>query len=192
MTNLFFIRHAESDIKIKDDSKRPLTIKGINDCQKIPIIFEKIDLDHFYCSPYIRSVETIRPLANQRNEKIIICENFRERIIGSWVDDFLDYSRKQWKNFDFKVDNGESLSEVRKRNLKEINNLLNKHPGQNIVIGTHGTALCSIINYYEPKMGYDFFLSIVDKMPFIIKMEFNDMNYISMKEINLEDLANVI
>ena len=183
MTNLYFIRHAESDISVKDERTRPLTSKGLRDSSKLLKILRDVDLDYFYSSPYTRSVETLKPLAKQRNKEIIVCENLRERNIGRWVDDFLEFSSNQWKDFDFKIENGESLSEAQKRNIAEIKTMLKRHSNENIVIGTHGTALSLIVNYFCPEKGYDYFYSIVDKMPFILRMEFNGNNLVSMKEI---------
>jgi 2,3-bisphosphoglycerate-dependent phosphoglycerate mutase len=52
-----------------------------------------------------------------------------------------------------------------------------------VAIGTHGTALSTIINHYNPAFGYDDFWNIVDKMPYILCFEFDDMNIGGVKEI---------
>jgi 2,3-bisphosphoglycerate-dependent phosphoglycerate mutase len=181
MTNLFFIRHAESDLKIKDDFSRSLTEKGLNDSKRLPLIFKYLKIDYFYSSPYIRSIDTIKYLANSHNSDIIKIENFRERTIGKWLDDFDDfmaYSRKQWNDFNYKLTGGESLKEVQARNIAEINKLLEKHIDQNIVIGTHGTAMSTILNYYDADYGYDDYLHIAKIMPYIIRLEFKNNKYI--------------
>ena len=46
------------------------------------------------------------------------------------------------------------------------------HPGKNIVIGTHGTALSAILNYYRPEFGCEDFLRILDWMPYVVELTF--------------------
>ncbi|MDA3885233.1 MAG: histidine phosphatase family protein [Candidatus Delongbacteria bacterium] len=183
MTNLYFVRHAKSDFSIEDELIRPLTEKGFKDSEKLLKLFKDISIDYFYSSPYVRSIDTIKPLAKQRDKEIIVREDLRERNIGMWLDDFFKFSKKQWDNFDYKIENGESLLETQRRNVSEINKILNKHKNENIVIGTHGTALCTIINYFQPEIGYDCFLSIVDKMPIILKVVFDGNEFKSFEEI---------
>ena len=54
--------------------------------------------------------------------------------------------------------------------------------GKNIVIGTHGTALSSILNYYNPKFNCDDFLRIVDWMPYIIELDFEGEKCVGVVE----------
>ena len=68
---------------------------------------------------------------------------------------------------------------MRKTALKDI---LKNNEGMNIVIGTHGTALSSIINYYKPDFGCDDFLRIIDWMPYILEMDFERQQFVSMTE----------
>jgi 2,3-bisphosphoglycerate-dependent phosphoglycerate mutase len=58
--------------------------------------------------------------------------------------------------------------------------------GKIVIIGTHGTALSTIINHYNNEYGYNDFNILVSKMPYIILLEFIDNKYINMKEINAE------
>ena len=50
------------------------------------------------------------------------------------------------------------------------------------MIGTHGTALSSILNYYNSKFGCDDFLRIIDWMPYIIELQFDKTALIYLKE----------
>ena len=50
---------------------------------------------------------------------------------------------------------------------------------------SYGTALSTIINYFNPNFGYDDFWAIADKMPYIICFKFNDMEFAAMEEIKL-------
>jgi 2,3-bisphosphoglycerate-dependent phosphoglycerate mutase len=72
---------------------------------------------------------------------------------------------------------------VQKRNIEAILELLNNHKNENIVIGTHGTALSAILNYFEPLYCCDDFLRIIDIMPYIISLDFDGINCIGKGEL---------
>ena len=64
-----------------------------------------------------------------------------------------------------------------------MNEILKNHAGKNIVIGTHGTALSAIINYYEPSFNADSFMEIIDFMPWILRMDFEGTKYLGREEV---------
>ncbi|MDK2809095.1 MAG: 2,3-bisphosphoglycerate-dependent phosphoglycerate mutase, partial [Clostridiales bacterium] len=43
-----------------------------------------------------------------------------------------------------------------------------------VVVGTHGTALSSILHYYDNRFNCDSFLRILDWMPYIIELDFEE------------------
>ena len=56
---------------------------------------------------------------------------------------------KRWDDFDFHEEGGESLNMVQQRNLEALMELLVKRKDQTIVIGTHGTALSTMLNFFD-------------------------------------------
>ena len=50
------------------------------------------------------------------------------------------------------------------------------------MIGTHGTALSSILNYYNPEFGCADFLRIIDWMPYIVELDFEDWELVRITE----------
>jgi 2,3-bisphosphoglycerate-dependent phosphoglycerate mutase len=185
MTTVYFIRHAQSDYQIGDERIRPLTKKGEQDSNNLAHYFRMIEIDSIYSSPFQRAIQTILPIAIDKHQEIIIREELRERNIGDWVDDFLDNSKKQWTDFTYSLAGGESLQTVQNRNIRELEQLLQIQKEKTFIIGTHGTALCTILNYYDKEIRYEYFLSIVDKMPFIIRMDFDYSNKPVMQEIEI-------
>lgn len=111
-TDIYFVRHAQSDLSIKDDVIRPLTQKGIKDAKKVTVALIDKNITAIYSSPFKRAVDTIRDFAERSGLEIIIDNDFREREVGEWVEDFEVFSRKQWGDFDFRFAQGESLREV--------------------------------------------------------------------------------
>lgn len=185
-TKIYFVRHAHPDFSIRDDMIRPLSEKGVLDTKKVTDVLMDKNISIIYSSPFKRAIDTIKDFAENVDIEIKIDDDFRERNIGEWVEDFKAFSTRQWEDFDFKIQNGESLREVQKRNIGALSKVLHNYSGQNIVIGTHGTALSTIINYYKPEFAYADFWNMIDKMPYILCFIFNGRNLESLEEVIIE------
>lgn len=185
LNKVYFIRHAKPDYTEHNDLIRPLTESGIEESIKLIRLMKNKNITRIYSSPYKRSIDTVIKIAEDYNIEIELIEDFRERkITDSWIEDFDTFSKKQWDDFDFKIEGGESLTEVSKRNVDALTKILNKINNESIIIGTHGTALSTIIKYYDPKFNYESFMSIKDKMPFVVCMTFNGTSIESIKYID--------
>jgi 2,3-bisphosphoglycerate-dependent phosphoglycerate mutase len=186
LTNIYMVRHAQSDTRIREDAIRPLTPKGLVDAKRVSETLIGMNISKIFSSPYLRTVQTVQHFAESQMLSISQMDDFRERAVGGWVDDFQVFSRQQWEDFTFKLEGGESLSEVQERNIKALLELKKENEGLNIVVGTHGTALGTIINYYDTRFGYEHFWSIVDRMPYIMHFQYQDEDLVSMQEIEVD------
>lgn len=184
-TNIYFVRHAQSDQSVREDAFRPLTPKGLEDARKIIAVLNRLKIHKVLSSPYLRTMDTVKPFADSIGQSIEAVDGFRERNVGGWVEDFRDFSRKQWDNFHFKLEGGECLSEVQERNISALLHIKEKYKEMNLVIGTHGTALGTIMNYYDAGFGYDSFWSLVDRMPYIMHVQFGDGDLVKMEDIEI-------
>lgn len=187
MTAVYFVRHSKPDFNIKDDLTRPLTEEGLKACEKVTEFLLDKNIDIVFSSPYKRAVDTIKDFAERSHLHIHIVEDFRERKVdGSWIEDFNAFAKKQWTNFDYKLPDGESLNEVQRRNIEALHKILRENENKNIVIGTHGTALSTIINYYDKSFDYSQFERIKNRMPFIVCIEFDGTSSINIEEFMME------
>lgn len=181
MTTVFFVRHAQPEHIWKDDQTRPLTAEGKADCKIVLNFFKDKNIDIFYCSPYKRSFDTISDTANFFGKSIITDDRLREREKGLNGNNFGMFE-KRWNDHDYHEENGESINMVQKRNIAALTEILTNHKDQTIVIGTHGTALSTILNYYNPAFGCKDFLRIIDWMPYIIELDFEGYQFIVKQE----------
>jgi 2,3-bisphosphoglycerate-dependent phosphoglycerate mutase len=181
LTKVYFVRHAQPVHSYADDRTRPLTEEGIVDSKLVLQTLKDKNIDVFYCSPYKRSLDTIRGTADYYKMNIQTDERLREREAGVGGSVHGMY-QKRWANHNFHEDGGESIEMVQQRNIEALKTILKDNEGKNIVIGTHGTALSSIINYYLPEFGCDDFLRIIDWMPYIVEIDFEGQKLISIHE----------
>ncbi len=176
MTKIYFVRHCTPNFENKNDRERELTKDGLAARKYIVDYLKDKSIDVIFSSTYKRCIDTIKPFSELTGLPINTAENFKERNIGKWVDDFATYSANQWKDFSYKIEGGESLQDVQIRNIIELKRILKENKNQNIVISTHGTAFSTILNYYDSSFCYDSFNKIKSIMPFIASTEFSNDN----------------
>ena len=183
MTRIYFVRHAQPDSTITDDRTRPLTEEGRKDSEKVTVHLINKNIHCLISSPYQRSMDTIRGLAEALQIAIQTEEDFRERAIGiGYLGDSQQYIRNMWADVHFKSEGAESLAEVRERNMRTLKRVLEEHQGKNIVIGTHGTALSSILSYYNPNFAVEDFFRLLKYRPYIIRLDFRGDSCLGMTE----------
>lgn len=184
-TTVYFVRHAEPNFSNHDDLSRELSIKGLQDSQLICQFFKEKSIDAIFSSPYKRAIDTIKSTAADHQLTIKEIDDFRERKIDSvWIEDFTAFAMFQWQDFSYKLSNGESLQEVQERNIAALEKLLEEHRNQVLLIGSHGTAISTVINYYQRQFSYEGFSKIKLLFPFILKMTFKDKKCLSIRLYN--------
>ena len=144
------------------------------------------NIDIILSSTFKRAIDTITPFANSRGLQIETIEDFRERE-ADWVPDidFPAFAKRQWSDFSYTLPGDENLTDVQTRNIAALKNVLEKYKDKNIIIGTHGTALSTIINYYDKSYGYEDFMAMVYLLPWVVFMEFDNLECKNIQKINL-------
>lgn len=181
MTRIYFVRHAQPIHSWQEDSTRPLTKEGITDSKKVVETLANIKLDYCVSSPYKRSLDTIKECAKSHGLEIHTDYRYRERECGN--KNTREMIIKRWLDFDFHEEGGESLNMVQRRNMEGVTELLLEHENENILFGTHGTALSTILNYYDSTYNFDSFWRIIDFMPYIVCLESDGTKCLGKKEI---------
>lgn len=162
-TIVYVSRHSEpfrnllgeynaNEIEQLRNEKNILSVRGE---EKAKLMSEKEELkniDILYSSHYVRAMSTAKYIAENNNIKLNVEERLGERKFG--VTDLSempeDFFERQFTNWDYKLENGESLNEVKLRITDAFNEIINNNKGKNIAIISHGTALsCLFKNYCE-------------------------------------------
>ena len=171
MTKIYFVRHAQPEHAWEDDRTRPLTGEGRRDSAIVFEFLKDKHIDAFYSSPYKRSVDTIADSADFFGKDIITDEDLREREKGENGNNHGMF-HKRWADHNYHEEGGESIAMVQKRNMRALTEILRDNIDKEVVVGTHGTALSTILNFYDKSFGCDDFLRIVDRMPYVIELDF--------------------
>jgi 2,3-bisphosphoglycerate-dependent phosphoglycerate mutase len=72
---------------------------------------------------------------------------------------------------------------VTERNIAAVNDILDLHRDESVLVGTHGTALSTILHYYDNSFGVEGFLRIIDYMPYIVRLSFEGRELIEKEEL---------
>lgn len=195
-TTIYFVRHATPNFNNHDDLTRELTPQGLEDRKLVTEFLWDKDIEAALSSPYKRAFDTIKEFADARGLEIQIIDDFRERKVDNqWVKDMKRFCKRQWRDFDYKLPEGESLNEAQRRNIRALKQVLEMHHGKNVIIGSHGTALSTIINYFDNTFGYNEFEEIRNLMPWIVCFIFDGDKCVEINKYNLflrsETFANV-
>ncbi len=183
MTQIYFVRHAQPDYRQGVNSTFALSDEGMIDRLKAAEVLEGISFDCAVSSPYRRSLETIEPILKSRKLSVVTDERLRERDNPGGSSNSHEMFRKRWSDFDFHEEGGESLHSTQQRNIAALNDIAEKYKDKTILVGTHGTALSTIINYFDPAFGYEQFMRIIDYMPYVLRIDLDGMKLKGMEEL---------
>ena len=191
-TILYFIRHAEPDFFEPDNYKRKLTVSGEIQAQRLSEIFNDINVDGVYSSPYLRAIKTVEPIAKSKSLNVQLLDQFRERKSSDYrvsKEKFLGYGKHQWDDFDFKLCGGESLNDVKNRYNTGVRIIINQHAqSQNCIfaVGCHIAGLCAYISQFNLISNYEEYKKYASKMPLIVKCFYKNLKFVSGEICNFK------
>lgn len=153
---IYFVRHSKPidlNNNYNNESLQEKNEKRILSVEGEQIAFNWFNHDEFdnikevFSSNYVRAIGTAKYLAEKNNTKIVIVPEFGERKIGidTWDEYPSDFEIHQFNDNDYKLENGESLNEVRERELKALINILNSSKSNRIAIVFHSTAMMTLL-----------------------------------------------
>lgn len=118
---------------------RPLSIEG----EKMAVkLVKKIKANIVYSSSYASSIASAKYFASVKKCNIVINSFLNDLRVGDLGNRNIQMLRfMQERNFDFKFNRGESLSDVNKRMNIAIDRILKKNSHKNIVIFTQKSAI---------------------------------------------------
>ncbi|CAM3989879.1 histidine phosphatase family protein [Mesobacillus zeae] len=181
MTNLYFVRHAQSAYT-PDELGRPLTEKGFADAKKVTEIFKNVEIDVVISSPYKRAIQTVEGIAHDFGKEMEIEEGFKERMLSIVpAEDFTFAITKVWEDESFAWGGGESNEAARKRGSEVTCRILEKYKGKDIVIGTHGNIMVLIMSYFDQQYDFSFWRNL--EMPDVYKLTFDGRELRSVERL---------
>ena len=142
MTTLLLARHGETDwnreLRIQGSSDIELNELGRRQARFLAQELTDVDLDAIYSSDLSRAHATAAAVAATHGLDVNLDPRLRERSFGSWE----GLTREDIAAFPAgSRHDGESDDDVRARVLGAVEEIAAKHPGEQVLIVSHGGAL---------------------------------------------------
>ena len=153
MTSLIFVRHGETEWnqngRWQGHTDVPLSDVGREQARRLARRLQKEGaiLDQIYASDLGRALETAQIVAEAYGLPVHPLFELREMNLGSWSGLTSDQIRERfpedWARHRSREDfrrgeHGETLGEMRTRMLQTVERLAAEHPGQRLLVVTHG------------------------------------------------------
>ena len=142
MTTLLLARHGETDwnreLRIQGSSDIELNELGRRQAHSLAQELTDVDLDAIYASDLSRARATAAAVAAAHGLEVKLDRRLRERSFGSWE----GLTREDLEKLppDSHHD-GESDDVVRERMLAAVRDIAAAHPGEQVLVVSHGGAL---------------------------------------------------
>ncbi|WP_409289116.1 histidine phosphatase family protein [Peribacillus sp. SCS-37] len=149
---IYLIRHAKAE---GQPFAAPLTSEGRNQAEKLIPFFEGRELERIISSPFIRAVETIRPLALHRGLPIEQDNRLAERVLSSARhDNWKELLKHSFQDMNSVHEGGESNSAALLRAESLLNELI-MAGDKPIALVSHGNLSTLMLHYFDRRFGYD-------------------------------------
>jgi len=184
-TFVYMVRHGESP-KEGNDRTRGLTEKGYLDVHRVTDILKDERIDVVVSSPYIRSILTVKKLAQHIGQEVLVFEDLKERIFSSEDRRLADKElgtilEESFFDSKFSLEGGESNADCQKRAIKVLKELLDTFRDKKVVIGTHGAVMTLMMGYFDSTYDLNFLHSTTK--PDIYRMEFHEQELVDVRRI---------
>ena len=144
MKTIFLMRHSIPERLDLPTAQLPLSEAGKTLALEKKLVFA--DIDHCFSSPYQRAFETAKLIAGE--DKVEVIEGLYERLIGDAKEDFW---YRQYTDYDYRNEHGESLNDVKDRMKQAMQEILHRmQDSEQALVVSHATAICAyLLNYCE-------------------------------------------
>jgi len=163
MTKILLIRHGESSHNLQKiftgQIDAPLSELGERQAQAVSrYVLEHYDVDVVCASDLQRAVNTVRPIADALGLEVETYRGLRELDVGLWgglgheeIDARFPESRRIMKTDLPRAycDGGESYAALFERATRTIREIVQKHAGKTVVVGSHGGAIRCILAEWD-------------------------------------------
>lgn len=176
ITHIYLVRHATPSMDGNN-----LSQQGAMDAQKIADLVMKEAIHAVFSSPYEKSIQTVKAVAERADVQIILEDTFKERAIGNSNCDYETALSKLWGDFSFRWEGGESNASAQARGIEAMKRILNQYEGKNVVVGTHANFMALLMNYFDSKFDLTFLKSL--SAPDVYQLAFNGAEITSIKRV---------
>lgn len=161
--------------------KTMLGVKGEELAKSLSNVEELTDVDVIYSSSYVGALNTSKYIASVNNQDILVDNRLGERIVGELgSNEYRFLKGMQEHDFTYKLENGESLQDVKHRMEDFLRDILISD-AETILVVTHSVALESLcLKWCDYEYSLDDHLILSFKENVIFDGTFSKCDFIEM------------
>src|SRR5688572_21291643 len=157
MTDILLIRHGETlwnqQGRMQGQQDSPLTPTGLNQARQLAKRLKDVAFCALYSSDLGRAHQTARCIADASGHEVIADAGLRERDFGIFegltnheieLRYPADYELFAKRDPHYVMEGGESAAQFRRRAVGTLERIAAKHPGETIVVVSHGLVLDAV------------------------------------------------
>lgn len=149
---LLLIRHCQAE---GQEPQAPLTPAGQQAAVALAACLAPQGIDRIVSSPFLRTRETILPLAQRLHLPVDIDPRLQERrLSGGWLPDWRRRLAASFADFDLCLAGGESNRAAMQRGVAAVAEIL-AGGSESAAVVTHGNLLALLLHHYTGRFGFD-------------------------------------
>ncbi len=158
-TKVLLVRHGETDwnreLRCQGHMDVPLNDAGLRQAHELAERLGSVPLAAVYSSDLQRALVTARTVAGPRRLSVTPLTALRERYMGQWEGLTLEDRRRLWPHLHVLWEQGERhvagvnmepYEDLTKRLRQVVNDAVKSHPGQTILMVTHGGCVACLLD----------------------------------------------
>lgn len=148
---LYVVRHCQAEGQAPE---APLTEEGKRQADLLAGIFQDVKIDRIVSSPFVRAVETAKPLARLLGIDVERDERLAERVLAAGhMPDWLERLRDSFEDMDLIFEGGESSRTAMNRAVSAVQDIL-QDDVSSVVIFTHGALMTLLLKHFDERYGF--------------------------------------
>ncbi|HEU5138708.1 MAG TPA: histidine phosphatase family protein [Bacillales bacterium] len=172
MKQIYMIRHCEAEGQAPDAS---LTAEGQRQAQELAKQLKNKPIDRIVSSPFSRAVDSIEPLAEQKEIPVEKDQRLKERILsGAPLEDWQECLKQSFEDLDICYEGGESGREAMTRGVSLLRELLDSSDDK-IAVVTHGGLMALMLHHFDFRFGFSDWANLMN--PDIYRLTFHNTIY---------------
>ncbi|MDN3017322.1 histidine phosphatase family protein [Paenibacillus sp. BSR1-1] len=171
MKRIYVIRHCEAE---EQQLEARLTSKGGQQAETLARFLSNKDIERIISSPFVRAIQSIQPLAEQKDMMVELDERLSERILSTqYLPDWLEKLKETFDDLELKFDGGESSGEAMNRVVSVVKEVVQSDV-ENTLIVTHGNLMSLLLKNFQSGFGFEEWRNLSNPDVFLLQFLEND------------------
>jgi len=151
-TTIYLIRHCQATGQEPD---AVLTAEGEKQAEKLADFLSDAPIARIVSSPFVRAVQSIKPLAHRLRLQIETDPRLQERVLSnSSLPHWRENLQQTFEQLDLRFPGGESSREAMQRAGAAVQDILHQQPTSAIAIVSHGNLSTLLLKYFDEAIGF--------------------------------------